>query len=120
VRVLMICERWDRVSGRIADHLRSFLARLLEDRDAASFLGVNRFDGVVWYGAEPFSELLAWLPVVTAITTGAAPRATARARRLVARLEAADGGSGYRVAELLQAVALEPARSSRRRRRAPR
>jgi hypothetical protein len=87
----------------------ALLETLLRDRDVQSFLGVNRFGGVLWYNQESFAELLHSLLAVAAIQlasdpdTDAAPAIEA-AYNLLSLLQAADAESGYQVERLVEMV----------------
>jgi hypothetical protein len=82
------------------------------DDSTRSFLGVNEWDGVEWFGREPWRELLDWTLLLDAIDAGAddgldeAGRAAAFAasRSAVDRLLEAGEASGYRVDRLLEGL----------------
>ena len=93
------------------DGLRAYpaLAAWLGDGEVRRFLGVNRFDGVIWFNKEAFEELLKWMYAVTVVEVAADPSrsdadvvAGVVARHdLVRLLEQAERESQYQVERLL-------------------
>jgi hypothetical protein len=88
---------------------------LLADSEAQRFLGVNRFDGVLWFNKESFEQLLwwmLWLAVVDAWSDAQRPAGVAVAQvaeryRVVEVLQRAGDASEYRVEKLLALVEAE-------------
>jgi len=91
------------------------LEALLRDSEMQQLLGVNRYQGVLWFNKQSFERLLWWLLLLAAIMISADP---ARAPHEVAeaitacygtirRLRAAAAESGYQVEKLLE-LAQEP------------
>jgi hypothetical protein len=89
---------------------RAVLQRLLEDGDVRRFLQINRYQDVLWFNQESFTELLGWLLLGAEIEAHAAVgRPAEEAADLIAaryavvrRLRQAGAGSGYRVERLLE------------------
>ena len=80
----------------------------LQDEDARLFLGVNRYQGVLWYRKEAFQQWLDWLVCLSWVEVeaqGQGERPTLAAiEATVAQLRAADEVAGYQVEALLEAV----------------
>ncbi len=90
---------------------------LLKDGDVQQFLGVNRYQDVLWFNGEAFEELLGWLFLVAVVQAGADPQRPAdRAAeeildryRVIQELRRAGQKAGHRVEDLLEAVKGEAA-----------
>ena len=104
VRVLDACRQWWRPEAAGPPDLEAVMRRLLARPAVSSFLGVNRFQGVDWFIAECWDELRRCLAVVCAMEASDA-EGLASATRQLELLEAAGTASGYRVDELLAALA---------------
>jgi hypothetical protein len=82
----------------------------LKDPEAQQYLGVNRFQGTLWYNKETFQKLLNWMFALTVveITTSfkpeEVPNAILAVYKLVEELQEADEVSGYQVEALFEAV----------------
>ena len=76
--------------------LFSFVSLLISDDDVKRFIGVNRFENVVYFNREHWEELLGWLLKVVEME-GESPSH----RVLVAQLETAAETAGYGVVKLL-------------------
>ena len=86
---------------------------LLRDDEVQRFLGVNRFEGVLYYNKESFAELLQGLFAAAVVSRLAANRENVAATvselyDLVAALHAADAASEYRVEKLLELASQRP------------
>ncbi len=93
------------------------LETLLRDAELQSVLGVNRYQGELWFNAEAFQRLVLWLEILAVVEASARPEAEPEAAAaLKARLEVAAAlgraaeRSGYRVERLLEAAGEEGAR----------
>jgi glycosidase len=84
----------------------------LQDGELQAFLGVNRYQGVLWFNQEAFEQLLWWMLLVAGVEVSADPALTDEevaqaflARyELLRRLRQAEEASGYRVERLLDAA----------------
>jgi hypothetical protein len=62
---------WTRITGapdkksRSAEYLT--LKSILSDSDALGYLGVNRYQGVLWFNKEAFEDLMWWLYIIAAV-----------------------------------------------------
>lgn len=106
-RILVKHGQWQPAES-IAETLNTWLA----DADVQGFLGVNRWQGVLWFNHEAFQEFLAWLTVAAtlqiAVSEGADFKASSKqlaaCRKAIARLQAAEEQSGYQIEKLLEAA----------------
>ena len=73
----------------------------------ASFLGVNRYQGVDWFVSERWNDLQFCLAVVAAVESDE-PATLAEVGRWLNLLASAKQASGFRVDELLAALAAGP------------
>ena len=84
----------------------------MADADVRSFIGVNRWHGVLWFNKQAFEELLRWMAAIAAITTGADPALTddekaehlSAQQAIIGGLHRAMAESEYQVEKLLAAV----------------
>jgi glycosidase len=88
------------------------LEELLSDGDVQQFLGVNRYQGVLWFHKEAFEQLCWWLLAVAAIQISSDPRRPApeaaeqiaACSAVVQALRQAEERSGFLVERLLEVV----------------
>ncbi|MGC9400494.1 MAG: alpha-amylase family glycosyl hydrolase [Anaerolineae bacterium] len=85
------------------------LYELLSDQATQAYLGVNRYEGVLWFNKEAFDSLLWWLLVATIVTTAfeeevEAQEAIAAQYALITALQEAEAASEYQVEKLLEAA----------------
>jgi hypothetical protein len=92
---------------------RSLVSDLLSDGDTMTYLGLNEYDGVVWFNRERLEELCWWLVAVALITIEESGNAGDEAgveeqiallARVMERVDAASRASEYRVDLLLRAL----------------
>jgi glycosidase len=74
------------------------VSRLLADDEARRFMGVNRYQGVLWFNKERFDELLDWLQLAATLQQA---ENLAACERLGAKLAVAASEAGYQVDKLL-------------------
>jgi hypothetical protein len=104
VRLLLALPRPSNIGGRTAaDRAHRLVDAWLDHADARAFLGINRWDGVEWYGREAWRELIDWALLLDAIDDGDEKRLAAAAK-LSLDLVAAGEASGYRVDRLRDLV----------------
>ncbi len=91
-----------------ADDLATMLRRALSHRDVQAFLGMNRYEGVLWFNREAFQAWLWWLLCIVVLR---APAADTRLDSVlsatytwVKRLQIAEETAGYQVEQLLEAI----------------
>jgi glycosidase len=107
-------QRW--FEAQDAEGTYRVLEELLGDSELQQLLGVNRYQGTLWFNKQSFERLLWWLLLLAAVMISAnrlrAPEAVAEqiaaCYRTVRRLQQAAEESGYQV-EKLQALVQEPA-----------
>jgi glycosidase len=82
---------------------------MLSDVAARSYLGVNRYQDILWFNRESFEQLLRWILLLLKLLLEAEPDAAPvvseeAAVALVSRLRKAESESDYQVQKLLEAV----------------
>ncbi len=111
------------MAARPSDHQHWFAAQdvegtyqlleaLLRDREMQQLLGVNRYQGVLWFNQQSFERLLWWLLLLAVVVVSAEPGRTAaeRAETIGAcydttrYLREAAGRARYRVDTLLEST----------------
>jgi hypothetical protein len=111
-----------------ADAVHRILTQLLADREVQAYLQINRYQGVLWYNAESFRELLSGLRIVTAVEVLASAgedsegslRSLADRLRPFDELERADRESGYQIEKLLELSSKPSNRTGKKGRRGSR
>jgi glycosidase len=82
------------------------LQELLKDGDVQQFLGVNRYQDIVWYTGESLDELLSLLLLVAAIQT---TEPIDICEKIVQKIQQANELAEHQVDQLLQAVGVKKA-----------
>ena len=105
VRLLLELDGWW-VSAEGSVDLGLLVKRLVERKPGRTFLGINRWNGELWYRAEAMDELMDWLVLVAEIAAWRDVEADTAVEDALDRLKVAHDGSNYRVSGLT--AALEP------------
>ncbi len=105
IRLLLAVEGWWATGDDEIVDLAPVMAELVSFDPGRTHLGVNRWDGVLWYQAEAFDELVRWLRVVAMVETWDDPGAMEAVDEALERLNTAGEACGCRVAELLKSLA---------------
>ncbi len=89
------------------------LYTMLRDEEVQAYLGVNRYEDVLWFNQESFEQWVWWMMMLSTLEMAVEPpedfAAAFTARyALVQRWLAAEKASGFRVVELLEAVKTTP------------
>jgi glycosidase len=106
---------WNRVDGAPDNKRRSaeylILASILADSDALGYLGVNRYQDVLWFNKEAFEDLMWWLYIIAVIETSVAEdsgqpventgKSLLRSYNTISTLLADAQASGYKLEKLL-------------------
>jgi glycosidase len=107
VRTLEACRQWWQSEPTELPDLATTMRDLLAVPAVASFLGVNRYQGVDWFVSECWNDLQFCLAVVAAVESDE-PATLAEVGRRLNLLASAKQASGFRVDELLAALAAGP------------
>lgn len=118
-KLLVGYEYWCQATAPQKDRAFQVLRTWLKDSEIQRFIGVNRYQGILWFNQEAFQELLWWMFVLAVVnttvdtppdasdgtieTTGIAERILA-CYEIIARLRQAEEESGFQVEKLLQAA----------------
>jgi glycosidase len=94
------------------EHTSRLLQALLGDGEMQQLLGVNRYQGVLWFDKNAFERLLWWMLTVAVVSISAeqdrepaeASAAIAAAHATIEQLQDAADNSGYQVEKLLEIV----------------
>ncbi len=88
------------------------LTSVLADGDAMAYLGVNRFQDILWFNKESFEDLLWWLMVIACVEISAAlaeagegdkvAKSILPAYKMISSLLTAAEASGYKMEKLLE------------------
>lgn len=93
----------DAFQPREDENACDLLELLLVDMDAQALLGVNHFQGIVWFSKEGMETLLRWLLLIGQLTAPSVEALEAR-YQTVAQLQEAMEESDYQLAKLRDAV----------------
>ncbi len=115
LKVLLAHGNWWERYADAPDTLVDLMQDLLSDGDVTMYLGLNEYEGAIWYRKERMDELRWWLFATALVSMDkVAPGDTAERDRLIAditrlyrldnRLEEAQRASRYRVDDLLNAL----------------
>jgi len=110
IRLLTTHQRW--FEGQPPKRPYQILASWLRDGEVQRILGLNRYQGILWFRKEAFDKLLEWMLLVAVVTCSADPlRPTTEAAEeivescdVVRMLQRAEEECGYQVQKLLEAV----------------
>lgn len=89
------------------DRAYNVLEMLLADGGVQQLIGVNRYQGTLWFSRERFEELLGWMQFLATVEAESEPESDDEAflggvARTIATLRQAAEQSGYQVSKLLQ------------------
>jgi glycosidase len=108
IKRLTSYQHWYGGEGNTSTH--ETLEALLRDREMQQLLGINRYQGVLWFNQQSFERLLWWLLLLASVLTSSDPARTpgevaetiAACHNTVRRLRIAAKESGYQVEKLLE------------------
>ena len=113
VKMLLNYRAWLAAAGtETGDSAYELLRAILREQPLQAYLGVNRFEGVIWFNREALEQLLWWMLTLTTVealsepdsTPAAAAEKIARVYNLTRRVLEAEAASGYQVPKLLEAA----------------
>jgi len=97
VRVLITHQRWFDSEAPAAERPYITLESWLRDDEVRQLLGINRYQGILWFRHESFLALLRWMLLIAVVSHGVDPADSA----VIEALRRAEAESGYRVERLL-------------------
>jgi glycosidase len=88
------------------------LASWLRDEDIQRLLGVNRYQGILWFNKEAYERLLRWMLAIAIVTTLADEKLSQKGKekairaqvKIIHKMEKASLVSEYQIEKLVQAV----------------
>lgn len=112
IKLLTTHQRWFETPDPDDSRAYRILYAWLQDEDVQRFLQVNRYQGVLWFNAEAFAQLLWWMELTAAVAIAADPErsahqaatSVAECHQVIRTLQAAAEDSEYRVERLLDAA----------------
>ena len=104
VRLLLTVDGWWATGGDEAIDMALVMSELVSNEPGRTYLGVNSWDGELWYQAEALGRLGFWLEVAEIIDVRSDAETTVSVNEALSRLTTADSESGYRVDKLLAAL----------------
>jgi glycosidase len=112
-RLLIAQEQWYRRLGVLP--LDQILQAWLADAEIQQYLGVNRFQDVLWFNRESLEQFVWWMAAITTVHTSSQPRTTSTklvesvlgSYEIAQMILAAEKKSAYQVQKLLKAAEQE-------------
>ncbi len=106
IRIGIRYQGWYNVAGSESE--KQLLRKWLSDSEIQNFLKVNRYNGILWYNRESFSELLTWMQVIALVETQHESLASSTVaetllgtNEVMKKLKAMDKKSAYQVLKLI-------------------
>ena len=104
--------RWFETHRTKTEPAHAVLHAWLGDAEVQAFVGVNRYQGVLWFHRESFEHMLTWMLALAAVEASSDPQRSreealeeiAACYEIIETIEQAVGESDYRVEKLLDAV----------------
>ncbi len=102
----------EKASSEVSSHAYRMLESLLRDSEVQRYVGVNRYQDVLWFNKESFDNLLWWLFAISVIQTCADPTLTPNKvvqavlsyYDTIEQIQKAEETSSFQVEKLLQAA----------------
>ncbi|MFO7625017.1 MAG: alpha-amylase family glycosyl hydrolase [Anaerolineales bacterium] len=108
IKILTAHHTWYLEQGTIKERADLALQSWLKDTEVQRYLGVNRYQDVLWFNKESLDELLWWMYAVALIQVKSEPEMTqdilSSSYQVVKHIQAASEASGYKVEKLLEKV----------------
>jgi hypothetical protein len=105
IRLLFSVAGWWVAGDDDTVDLAPVMSEIVKRDPGRGLLGVNSWDGVLWYREEGLEEISKWLRVAALLETWDDPTSMAPAQEALTRLAAAGKASAFRVADLLELLA---------------
>ncbi len=106
IRIGIRHQGWYTVAGSHSE--KQLLRKWLSDSDIQNFLEVNRYNGILWYNRESFSEFLTWMQVIALVETqkeypagSTVAETLLGSSELMRKIKALDKKSAYQVLKLI-------------------
>ena len=103
VRLLLAVDGWWATNDEAVE-IGHVVSSLVSRKSGRTILGINTWEGVLWYRAEALAELVEWFRLVAVMDTWKDPTAMEGVEDALARLVEAHEVCGCRVGELLDAL----------------
>jgi len=113
IKILLDYRTWlDAAVTDSGDSAYEMLRTMLQERPIQAHLGVNRYEGIVWFNKEALEQLLWWVLLLATVEALSKPDSAAaataqdiaRVYNLIRRVLEAQAVSEYQVAKLLEAA----------------
>ncbi len=104
-RILLIkimCRYQHHITEAKIDDSRQLFRSLLDDGQIHNFLGINSFDGIIWFNQESFDELIQWLTVIAFVDLTGVNRPVDELLNLLQHWQGATIRSEFQLEKLLE------------------
>ena len=108
VRILVSHENWWDAPG--ADQAFQLMETIFSNAEAQQYLGVNRYQDILWYNREAFEDLVWWLYVIAVaqcmahLPADQVAQAVTRRYAVIRQIQQASAAANYQVEKLLTAL----------------
>ena len=112
IKFLTSHQKWVNIKKSKKKRAYHSLMSWLQDSEVQYFLGINRYQGVLWFNKESFEQLLRWMflvAVIDVLTASQAESSEVRKRisqhfDVIRQMQSAESASEYQVEKLLEAL----------------
>jgi len=112
IKVMTTHQRWYKVESVKQDKANQVLHILLKDSEIQKFIGMNRYDGVLWFNKESFEKLIDGLFLIALVEITSEPLQSDRAilnkmqdiTAIVQKIREAEKRSEYKIELLMKAA----------------
>jgi glycosidase len=109
VKIITAHHKWYLNQGSVKERASQALQSWLKDTEVQRYLGVNRYQDILWFNKESFDELLWWMYATALIQIKAEPEMDheiiLNCYQVIQQLKAASDASDYKIEKLLEKVA---------------
>ncbi|MFZ5519460.1 MAG: alpha-amylase family glycosyl hydrolase [Candidatus Zhuqueibacterota bacterium] len=112
IKVLTTHQNWNSFDGTPGDPADQVLHSLLRDNEVQTFIGMNRYNGILWFNKETFDMLLDGLMVISLVTiisdsqlnNRAALKRIREMTAILQKIRDAENASDFKIEQLIHLV----------------
>jgi glycosidase len=108
IKIITGHHTWCHEMGTVKERAGQVLQNWLKDAEVHRYLGVNRYQDVLWFNKESFDELLWWMYVTALIQAKSEPEmeqeSSLSCYQVLQEIQAAGDASGFKLEKLLEIV----------------
>ncbi|MGD8751399.1 MAG: alpha-amylase family glycosyl hydrolase, partial [Anaerolineales bacterium] len=112
IKILISHQDWFREQKHAESNTYAIMQNWLRDAEVQRYLGLNRYQGLLWYNQETYQQFLRWMMTIAVIETMANERLVEEKQadsisaliRIFDKLDKAEEASEYQIEKLLDAL----------------